>query len=167
MSLVLLIVGGIVHVAVLEIATPSAFVTFLLGCAVVCATQMAIKRYRLARIVQRRIFTLEQRISELNAPFALNIQVVESTFETLGFMLEINPHLLYPGDSIKLLSSVSFSSPLRFEPVLGLALRMKLVLTDSEIDRIGDRLYEHAKTVRDVVLILSEEFHPLIQEPSQ
>lgn len=77
----------------------------------------------------------------------------------LGFVHGLNPDMIYPDDTAHSIGYLLRDPrpPLRFEVILGTANRLGITLLDEDVDRIGKRIYKEARTVENLIAILSEE----------
>lgn len=95
-------------------------------------------------------------IPNIQKPHALT--VVSAVRDTLGFIHKIDPSVIYPSDTLQFLCYVGgFPTPCQFEVVLGIAQRLGLLLSEYEVDRIGDRIFHNAKTVWDLAEIVNNQ----------
>jgi hypothetical protein len=78
--------------------------------------------------------------------------------EVLGFVYRVNAEIIYPTDTPESLGLLGeLHDPYAFEVVLGVANRLAIKLSDSQVDDIIGRLYGNARKVEDLIAGLSEQ----------
>jgi hypothetical protein len=83
-------------------------------------------------------------------------RVVAAIRAALGRSYAIEPELIMPWDTRK--SLYRLAVPYSFEVIVGAAHDLDVELSDADVDRIAKRIPSEAKSVRDMVQLLSEEF---------
>ena len=78
--------------------------------------------------------------------------------DTLGLIHKHRPYKILPRDKLRFICLASkVIVPLQFEVVLGVANRMGITLSESQVDHIGERIYYEADSVENLTIILLEE----------
>lgn len=78
--------------------------------------------------------------------------------DTLGLIHKLRPNKILPRDKLRFICLASkVIVPLQFEVVLGVANRMGVTLSESQVDHIGERIYYEADSVENLTIILLEE----------
>jgi len=82
--------------------------------------------------------------------------------DTLGQIHKLRPNKIFPRDKLRFLCMSSKTLvPLQFEVILGVANRMGITLTESQVDHIGKMIYDEADSVEYLTIILLDEFHKI------
>jgi hypothetical protein len=86
------------------------------------------------------------------------LDVTSAIRDTLGFVHGVEPSKVHSLDALRLLCyGGDQPPPYQFEVILGIANRLGVVLSEAEVDRIGQQVYRNAKTVADLVAIVHQE----------
>lgn len=111
------------------------------------------------RIVQNRnSMELDSFISNSSTIQKYNKYYIKAIRQTLGYVYSVNPEIIYLSDSPESLRSLGcIIEPYGFEVILGVIKRLGIYLTESEIDRIANKIHNSAYNVEELTSILCEE----------
>jgi hypothetical protein len=85
--------------------------------------------------------------------------IVTAARTAIANSYRVPPEIIYPWDNERSLRALSGTlPPYAFEVILGTAISLNLRLNDEDVDRIANRFHRAARTIKDVVSILVEEF---------
>jgi len=86
-------------------------------------------------------------------------EAINMVRDTLGELHELKPNKLLPEDKLRFLCLASkVPVPLQFEVVLGVANKMGMTLSESQVDHIGEKIYNEVDSVEYLTILLLEEF---------
>lgn len=109
--------------------------------------------------------TLQQFISSSPVVQKYKKNYIRAIRYTLGFAYRLNPDIIYTTDTPQSLGSITRRKipPLGFEVVLGASNRLGIILSDEEIDQIGEQIYKNTRCVEELFVTLSEELSSAAQ----
>jgi RsiW-degrading membrane proteinase PrsW (M82 family) len=85
--------------------------------------------------------------------------IIKASRDTLGTLYKIDPGIIYPSETPDILDICNRGNtpPYRIEFILGTAKRLGILLSDKEVDRIGARLSDNARTAEQLIQITCDE----------
>jgi Ca2+/Na+ antiporter len=125
----------------------------------------AVERKIKNNLQKKKPHTLQQFISSSPVVQKYKKNYIRAIRYTLGFAYRLNPDIIYTTDTPQSLGSITRRKipPLSFEVVLGASNRLGIILSDEEIDRIGEQIYKNTRCVEELFVTLSEELSSAAQ----
>jgi hypothetical protein len=84
--------------------------------------------------------------------------LVKAIRETIGYMYCVSSDMICVDDTPVSLQAIGGGcDPFGYELIIGVATKLKIELTDTNVDSISEKVYHNAKNVEDIILIICDE----------
>jgi len=101
---------------------------------------------------------LKNFVSQSSLLQKYNTYHVKAIRQTLGHIYSVSPEKIYLSDTPASLRTLGCAiEPYSFELILGVGKRLGIIISEAEVDRIAERIYNNAHNVEELTAILCEE----------